>query len=73
MTIDTSTENRDRRAITRAMIQTARSTWDNAPQHVKIVGGAWVRPILAALQAMDAEMDQMRAELAELKGAQHGA
>lgn len=39
--------------------------WDKAPLHVKTMAGAYMRPILQALDALNAEIEQ-------LKGAAHG-
>ncbi len=42
--------------------------WNGAPMHIRAMAGAYVGPLLAALEAMGREID----ELKQAKGASHG-
>ncbi len=44
----------------------ARTRWDGAPAHIKIMAGAYVGPLLEALEAIGAEIEAMKEE-----GARH--
>lgn len=46
-------------------IDDALAAWNNAPAHVRMMVGAYVGPLLAALVAIGAEVEAM-------KGANHG-
>ena len=45
----------------RAAVAEAAAAWNGAPLHIKAMAGAYVGPILAALQAMSQEMDALQA------------
>lgn len=38
----------------------ARQRWDGAPAHIKIMAGAYVGPLLEALEAIGAELDGLK-------------
>lgn len=69
----------------RAAVELARRTWDGAPLHMRTLAGAYVGPLLAAVEAIGKDLDRLdRLEAAlcnaagvlrleELKGAKHGA
>jgi len=54
-----------------AAVAQAAAAWDKAPMHVKAMAGAYVAPLLAALAAVGAELDAMRAEIQAMKEQNH--
>jgi hypothetical protein len=48
-----------------AAVMEAVKAWNGAPMHIRAMAGAYVGPLLEALQAISAELDA-------LKGANHG-
>lgn len=40
-----------------AAVEAAAKAWEGAPLHIKAMAGAYVGPLLKALQAISAEMD----------------
>ena len=47
----------------RDAIKAAREKWETAPAHVKIMAGAYVGPLLLALEAINAELDAVTLDL----------
>jgi hypothetical protein len=54
----------DQKNDRQAAVLAARSAWDGAPLHIRAMAGAYVGPLLAALEAIGRELDAM-------KGANH--
>lgn len=52
----------------RAAIGTALDKWEGAPAHVRVMAGTYVGPLLAALVAIERDLEEIRAQLAQLKG-----
>lgn len=73
----------DQKNDRQAAVLAARSAWDGAPMHIRAMAGAYVGPLLAALEAIVRELDQQREALellllagglepAAQEGGQHG-
>lgn len=52
-----------KREKTVAAIKEAGESWAKAPAHVRIMAGAYVAPLLAALAALNDEIDELKREL----------
>ena len=48
------------RERTNEAIKSAREGWDGAPLHIKKMAGAYVEPLLDALNAINHELDYIR-------------
>lgn len=65
----------------KAAILEARQRWDEAPFTIKAMATAYVDPLIAALEAISAELDGAKGkvcpycthEVCDCKGLQHGA
>ncbi len=54
--------NNTRRTSSREAVKKARATWNAAPMSVKVIASNWATPVLAAIEALDREMEQIHAE-----------
>lgn len=52
----------------RAAIGRALDRWESAPAHIRIMAGAYVGPLLEAVAAIERDLEDIRAQLAQLKG-----
>lgn len=46
----------------------AQRRWDGAPAHIKIMAGAYVGPLLEAIDAIGFELALIQGQIAHLKG-----
>lgn len=44
-------------------VMKAKEAWDNAPAHIRMMAGSYVAPVIAALIALDAELDALKKEV----------
>lgn len=65
----------------REALKGAREAWKQAPAHVKMMAGAYVGPLLTALDALGEELDEVQDDLrvavmrhgGAVEGVDHGA